>query len=113
MAEFQEVMRQYDRMCSHYEECADCPFHRNVVWCIKKIGGKRYVNENARSAEELIMSWAAEHPERMKTTWGEYLCNIGLIPDCTESEDVVLRLFNNVIPTDIAQKLEIEPKEDT
>ena len=46
-----------------------------------------------------------------KTTWGEFLCNIGLIHDCTESEDVVLRLFNNVIPADIAQKLGIEPKE--
>ena len=46
-----------------------------------------------------------------KTTWGEFLCNIGLIHDCTESEDVVLRLFNNVIPADIAQKLGIQPKE--
>lgn len=46
-----------------------------------------------------------------KITWGEFLCDIGLIHDCTESEDVVLRLFNNVIPSDIAEKLGIEPKE--
>ena len=46
-----------------------------------------------------------------KTTWGEFLCNIGLIHDCTESEDVVLRLFNNVIPDDIAQKLGLQKKE--
>ena len=46
-----------------------------------------------------------------KTTWGEFLCDIGLIHDCTESEDVVMRLFNNVIPADIAQKLGLEPKE--
>ena len=46
-----------------------------------------------------------------KTTWGEFLCNIGLIYDCTESEEVVLRLFNNVIPADIAEKLGMQPKE--
>lgn len=46
-----------------------------------------------------------------KTTWGEFLCNIGLIHDCTESEEVVLRLFNNIIPADIAKKLGIEPKD--
>lgn len=48
--------------------------------------------------------------DNKKTTWGEFLCNIGLIHDCTESEDVVLRLFNNVIPDDIAEKLWPEPK---
>jgi hypothetical protein len=57
------------------------------------------------------MRWAAEHPEPVYPTWGEYLCNIGLIGDCTESEDVLLRLFNNVIPANLAQKLGIEPKE--
>ena len=46
-----------------------------------------------------------------KTTWGEFLCNIGLIHDCTESEDVVLRLFNNAIPDDIAEKLGSEHME--
>lgn len=45
-----------------------------------------------------------------KTTWGEFLCDIGLIHDCTESEEVVLRLFNNIIPADITEKLGIEPK---
>lgn len=45
-----------------------------------------------------------------KTTWGEFLCNIGLIHDCTEPEEVVLRLFDNVIPADIAEKLGVPPK---
>lgn len=48
-----------------------------------------------------------------KTTWGEYLCNIGLIHDCTESEDVVTRLFHNIIPADVAEKLGIEPKNNS
>lgn len=45
------------------------------------------------------------------TTWGEYLCDIGLIHDCKDGEQVAERLFNNNIPSEIAQKLGIEPKE--
>jgi hypothetical protein len=45
------------------------------------------------------------------TTWGEYLCNIGLIHDCKDGEQVAERLFNNNIPTEIAQKLELKPVE--
>ena len=114
MAEFQEVMRQYDRMCSHFEECADCPFHKNVIWCIKKIGGKRYVNENAKSAEKLIMDWAAEHPEPVYPTWYEVMAKFGVIDgllgDKTLGEHVVDMLIKKRISADLAQKLGIEPK---
>ena len=109
MAEFQEVMRQYDRMCSHYEECAGCPFHRNVIWCIKKIGGKRYVNENARPAEEIIMAWAAEHPEPVYPTWTEYFRMIGVFPSWSGHEI----LDATHIPAETAKKLGVEPKEVT
>ena len=106
MAEFQEVMKQWRRFCKSHNNCGECEFDG------KGICGEAHLTDIPYADIELrIMAWAAEHPERMKTTWGEYLCNIGLIHDCTESEDVLLRLFNNVIPADIAQKLGLEPKE--
>lgn len=108
MAEFQEVMRQYDRMCSHYEECADCPFHRNVIWCIKKIGGKRYVNENARPAEEIIMAWAAKHPEPV---YPSYIEVFGWGHEKTWAE--IKDILANPIPADLAKKLNVDPKEVT
>ena len=78
--------------------------------------GKRNAEvETLRAAIDEALDKRDEKIEQVgikpKTTWGEFLCNIGLIHDCTESEDVVLRLFNNVIPADIAEKLGIEPKE--
>ena len=108
MAEFQEVMRQYDRMCSHYEECAGCPFHRNVIWCIKKIGGKRYVNENARPAEEIIMAWAAKHPEPV---YPSYIEVFGWAHKKTWAE--IKDILANPIPADLAKKLNVDPKEVT
>ena len=108
MAEFQEVMRQYDRMCSHYEECAGCPFHRNVIWCIKKIGGKRYVNEHARPAEEIIMAWAAKHPEPV---YPSYIEVFGWAHKKTWAE--IKDILANPIPADLAKKLNVDPKEVT
>lgn len=106
--EFQEVIRQKKRMCQS-TMCCECDIYRlcgeDLFEC------QRFINNNPKKAEEIIMSWAAEHPAQVYPTWGEYLCDIGLIGDCTESEDVIFRLFNNVIPADIAQKLGIEPKE--
>ena len=64
--------------------------------------------DEALDKREPKMDLKADKP---KTTWGEFLCNIGLIHDCTESEDVVLRLFNNAIPDEIAEKLGSEHME--
>lgn len=111
MAEFQEVMRQYDRMCSHYEECAGCPFHRNVIWCIKKIGGKRYVNENARPAEEIIMAWAAEHPEPQYPTWIEFFLTLGLSERDGDGYRLRVEELNKPMDPGIAQELGVNPKE--
>lgn len=77
--------------------------------------GKRNAEvETLRAAIDEALDKRGEQIEQVdikpKTTWGEFLCNIGLIHDCTESEEVVLRLFNNIIPADIAEKLGSEPK---
>ena len=113
MAEYNEVIKQFKRMCWYYSRDKvqkSCPMCTSYPNC--NIGQCRKIAfEKPAHFAATVMRWAAENPERMKTTWGEYLCNIGLIHDCTESEDVVLRLFNNAIPVSIAEKLGIQPKE--
>ena len=109
MAEYAEVIKQFKRMCKagNCSTATGCPMYPscNIGQC------RRIAFERPAEFEQRVMAWAAEHPVQKYPSWGEYLCNIGLIHDCTESEDVVSRLFDNVIPDCIAQKLGIEPKE--
>ena len=110
MAEFQEVMRQWGRYCkgyteSHNDDCDGCPFEINGS-C------NSYAKDNAQYAEQIekhIMSWAAEHPETVYPTWGEYIRSItGLDP--VEVNGMRLAL-TRTIPADIAEKLGLQPKE--
>ena len=61
MAEFAKVMKERKRMCSSFINCgAGCPLNKiigqgSTCWeCISK---------HPEKAEQIIMRWAAEHPE--------------------------------------------------
>ena len=113
MADFVQTMKDWRRMCMAMEKlhpddsCHGC---RLEGYGCPAIYEEDSSHVDYADVERNVTAWAAEHKEPVYPTWGEYLCNIGLIGDCTESEDVLLRLFNNVIPADIIQKLGIEPK---
>lgn len=113
MAEFQEVMKQFKRMCNYHSRDKNqksCPLCLSYPNC--NIGQCRKIAFCEPEAFELkVTAWAAKHPEPRVPTWGEYLCDIGLIGDCTEAEDAIARLFNNTISPDTAEKLGITPKE--
>lgn len=107
MAEFQEVMRKFDRMCKAHAGCVDCPL------AIKgpvetKCSTSSFVEE-PEYIEREIMSWAAEHPEPVYPTWREYLMDL-ILPN-SPSGNFATFLLEQHIPADIAQKLGIEPKE--
>ena len=128
MAEFQEVMRQWQRMCKSMQEknmsCKeDCLLGLNPT-----CGELEYASlEEINNAETVIMKWAAEHPEPVYPTWEEWLQSVGVMES---SEGLLSRLQGQLlidgipayaVPTskvlqpmdaDIAQKLGIEPKED-
>ena len=108
MAGFHEVMKQWGRLCRQHcaENADDCD------GCI--LGGTRadvcgsYARDNAEDAaeiERLVMEWAAEHPEPVYPTWGEWLQTL------YKSQNYA-GIFITPIPADIAAKLGIEPKED-
>ena len=60
MAEFQKVMKQYDRMCIGIIKCDECPIsmtnNGTDVSCSDLM--RKYPEE----AERIIMQWASEHP---------------------------------------------------
>lgn len=109
MADFMQVMKDWGRMCKAYTDnnkCIECVLAKSLV-CGQM---ERASEADIAVAESDIILWAARHPEPRFPTWGEYLCDIGLIHDCKTGDDMVHRLFDNSIPADIAAKLEIKPK---
>lgn len=111
---FQEVMRQWQRMCKSMQEknmsCKeDCLLGHNPT-----CGELEYATpEEIKNAETVIMKWAAEHPEPVYPTWWEWLASIGAVT-CKVKPDVASELIEtgllDPIPADIAQKLGLEPK---
>lgn len=124
MAEFNEVTRQWKRMCNKYFDGKNWVCNKACPMYVFEVCSKPTVKypvplevgqDLAHEIDCVIMSWAADHPEPVYPTWWKYLCMIGVIPDelgdKTLGEMTVYSLMNTYIQSDIAQKLEIEPKE--
>ena len=116
MAEFQEVMRQWRRMCADGSigyACAECKMYSSIDESIcRGIPSE----DDAKNIERFVMSWAAEHPEPVYPTWAEWLVDSGVFPQKMSTIPSVA--FNTIrdslsvrIPADIARKLGVEPKE--
>lgn len=105
MASFQDMMRQWIRMCAVYsaeDKCNDCPLARNPV-----CGELHYVEKHhIENAEREIMDWSAANPEPVYPTWQEWLMGQGIL----SAGGLYSKAFRP-IPADIAEKLGIEPKE--
>ena len=126
MAEFQEVAREYNRMCASFiDNCEDCRINphegNNIFAC------RNNVIKHPEKYEGLIMQWAAEHPEPVYPTWAEWLNSTGLIKHDTgqfcvhmpnqylyevKEVDILNEVAYKPIPTDIARKLGLQPKEE-
>lgn len=111
MAEFQDVMKQFDRMCWYYQRKRECPMGCpmngvNISQC------RKVAFEEPIVTEKTVMAWAAEHPEPVYPTWWSWLINEGVIEKGSTYKGAIDQLTMHTIPADIAQKLGIEPKED-
>ena len=125
MTEFVQMMKDWRRMCETIQSenqqtssggwCIGCPI-QGVCVIDAEI---KYTTDNGLAMiGERIQSWAAENPEPVYPTWGEWLLKQGVIRAGTESRNgfayqtVTDKLFAQ-IDADIAKKLGIEPKEGT
>lgn len=121
MAEFQEVVKQWQRMCAGHvcdnreEDGLICPItiKHSGYPCVDTVTDLS--QEAVAQVEDIVMTWAAEHPEPVYPTWGEWLVSIGVLPDEGVSLDLLFELCKtgliDRIPADIAEKLGIKPKE--
>lgn len=121
MTEYSEVIKQFKRMCKTISaaKCTrgECPMGRefgceNIGQC-RKIAFERYAE-----FEKLVMAWAAEHPEPVYETWGDWFVEQAMLIEgyqhATSDAWMAARfrkIMHTPIPDDIAQKLGIEPKE--
>ena len=110
MAEFQEVMKQWNRMCNS-NTCDECEIYKK---CLKWVCGGhegRLVSEEVKAAEIIIMQWAAEHPEPVYPTWEDWLTEQEILVDSKHFYVINKEKIKHPIPADIAQKLGLKPKE--
>ena len=126
MAGFIETMEQWRRMCEMYS-CDDDDYY--CVGCpIKELkydehGCDAIFSEWAKKAdwdavEEVIHVWAERNPEPVYPTFGEWMYDSFLkwcqenYPGRAKDEKAWFDyIYETHIPSDIAQKLGIEPKE--
>lgn len=115
MAEFVTVMSEFMRLCESFKHCEDCPVNQAGFSCDCDHQG--YSKTGAEELEHIIMTWAAEHPEPVYPTWGEWLLKQGVIRAGTESRNgftyqtVTDKLFAQ-IDADIAEKLGLSRREN-
>lgn len=110
MAEWMEVMNQFDRMCSYYQRVHECPMGCpmngvNISQC------RKIAFECPDSVERTVMSWAAEHPAPVYPSMAKYLEQFGIIIRCDGTMQADFFKAHEPMDADIAQKLGIEPKE--
>ena len=114
MAEFQDVMLEWARMCntvlaecdgSAIKACDEvCPLRENDL-CAK--GFSESDAKTVADAERKIMVWAAEHPGPVYPTWKEWLVEQGMIGE----NGVIYAKGMTRIPAYMAERMGIQPKE--
>jgi len=121
MTNFAQTMRDWQRMCKYYDEhyqedcCHICSLQScGAIWEMDD-------TTNWKEIEEIVNTWAAEHPEPKYPTWREYLKEMGLIGSKTvyfsddygaevkKLEDGLTEKANQPIPAEIATALGLEP----
>lgn len=97
MAEFLEVMKNWERMCDSCHEYCElfdklCPSVQNILL--------NFDENDAATIERVVTKWARENPEPpVYPTWREYVMSLLSIDD----------KGNDRIPEDIAKILKIDP----
>lgn len=118
MAEYNEVIKQFKRMCWYYSRDKgqkSCPICTSYPNC--NIGQCRKIAfEQPSCFEDIVMAWAAEHPEPVYPTWRDWLetqyHQTRKAVDCGH-ESINSWMNNTPIPANIAEKLGLQPKEGT
>lgn len=111
MAEFVEVMAQKMRMCRTINNCNLCRIRGTLTEDVLCFASNECSIEDIERAEHVIMEWAKENPKPLYPTWAEWLTAMALLyRDNDGYFHNTTALVTEPIPTDIAEKLNIQPK---
>ena len=115
--DFVQTMKDWRRMCDTIQSenqktssngwCKGCPV-QGV--CVIDTEIKDTTEKGFAMIGERIQSWAAEHPEPVYPTWGEWLQSIGVAELGSGMLSIHPAIAEQPIPAELAEKLEIEPK---
>lgn len=110
MAEWMEVMNQFNRMCWSYQRERKCPMACpmngvNISQC------RKIAFERPKETEEIVVKWAAEHPV-VYPSIAKYLEQFGITIHCDGSLQADFFKANEPMGADMARLLGIEPKEE-
>lgn len=111
MAEFNEVCKQWRRMCDKHTCSRNKEAFTGLPICPIAATHEGYpcdedpidwTEKATKQLEEIVMAWAAEHPEPVYPTWYEFLTS--------RYHKAWEAIGCDSIPADMAQKLEVPPK---
>ena len=71
--EFQEVAKQYSRMCEGNKYCINCPLHSLRMSMQTSRDCSRLWYEQPSMFESVVTQWATEHPEPVYPTWRQWM----------------------------------------
>ena len=118
MAEFIEVMKQARRLCAAEKECKKClMWNSQGSFCRTDV--LRSANDDA-GTEQIVMSWAEAHPEKVYPSWDEYqdemfpnhtrgICPMMFGAECLHYNTACAECRSKPMPAEIAEKLGVRP----
>lgn len=113
MAEYNEVIKQFKRMCWYYSRDKmqkSCPMCISYPNC--NIGQCRKIAfEKPAHFAATVMCWAAEHPESVYPSVAKYLERLGITIRRDGTVEADFFKANEPMNADVAKLLGIEPKE--
>lgn len=112
MAEFQEVVNEFHRLCKFYDvNCDDCPIRTASLGTMFTCA--RYITEYPDEAERIIMKWVKDNPRPIYPSWYEYLTSINVVSKELPPDKALLvydlGLLNEMSPA-IAEQIGVKPK---
>lgn len=118
MAEYNDVINQFKRMCRYYNgDNGECPLYCKGHGC--NISHCRMLAFDDKKFANVVMSWAAEHPMPVYPMWCEWLADKGVVDVARMPVDYSGGIITEIkpsgkmyehIPAEIAQKLGLQPK---
>ena len=101
MAEFINVMEEYNRMCDHYKlDCRECP--------LCNVNCEYVLHNEAKKSETIIMKWAREHPPIYPTV-GEVVSKLLILMNIEPRTANLTAVYDERLTKEAADYFGIKP----